>query len=269
MSLKNMLAPYTDTTLYPLFDISTVPCCKFFVAGFIVADQQKQASWGGYHKIESGFYADMFKKIRDKGGDVIVSFGGAAGKELATVLNADQVFIEYKKVIDKYKVKSIDMDIEGSAINDFESCKRRGEALQRLKKVYPKLKISLTVPVMPFGLSNESIACMGVTPHDLLNIMAMDFGKESDMGAAVIAAITSTLKQTQKDLGVTVMIGVNDTNEIFSLQAAKTLKEFIKKTPRVKRLSYWSIERDTGEYGPLAKSSQILQPKWGFAQIFS
>ena len=264
-----MLAPYTDTTLYPLFDISTVPGCANFIAGFIVADSSNQASWGGYHKIETGFYADIFKKIRAKGGDITVSFGGASGRELATVLKSDGVFNEYKRVIDKYALKSIDLDIEGSAINDLESCKQRGDAIIRLKRVFPKLKVSLTVPVMPYGLSKETLACMNVTPHDLLNIMAMDFGNESDMGSAVVSAIKATLAQTQKDVGVTVMIGVNDTNEIFSIQAAKFVKEYIKKTPRVKRLSFWSIERDTDQYGPLAKSSQILQPKWGFTKIFS
>jgi len=89
------------------------------------------------------------------------------------------------------------------------------------------------------------------------------------MGKAVISAIESTMKQTKKDIGVTVMIGKNDTFEIFTLEDAKELKAYLKKNKRVKRLSFWSIERDRGVDGPLATSSQIKQAKWEFTKIFS
>lgn len=262
-----MLAPYTSTTLYPTLDISTVPYCNTFIAGFIIADKSNKASWGGYHSIDSNFYMDIYKKLGNK--KLIVSFGGAAGKELATVLKTDKLITEYKKVIDKFNLKSIDLDIEGSALQDLKACKRRGEAITSLLKSYPNLQVSLTLPVMPFGLSQEAIDCMNVTPHHLLNIMAMDFGKESDMGAAVINSINSVMRQTDKPIGVTVMIGVNDTGEIFSLQAAKAVKEFVSKTKRVQRISFWSLERDNPSYDILAKSSQIIQSKWAFTKIFS
>jgi hypothetical protein len=268
MFINNMLAPYTDTTLFPTFDISSVPNCKQFIAGFIVADNLKKASWGGYYSVESDFYIDVAKKIRSKGGDITVSFGGAQGKELATVLDSStKIYYEYKKVIDKFKLKSIDLDIEGTALYDLEACRRRGKAVEKLLIEYPQLKVSLTVPVMPFGLNNDAIQCMNLTPHSLLNIMAMDFGGEIDMGKAVISAIETTMKQTKKDIGVTVMIGKNDTFEIFTLEDAKELKAYLKKNKRVKRLSFWSIERDRGVDGPLATSSQIKQSKWEFTNL--
>jgi len=164
-------------------------------------------------------------------------------------------------------LKSIDFDIEGGALLDIDSCHRRGQAIMELKKYYPKLEISMTVPVMPNGLDEDALACMAVTPHDLLNIMAMDFGTEIDMGLAVTQAIQATRQQTTKKIGVTVMIGKNDTIEVFTLTDAKYLKEFLKKTLWVTRVSIWSIERDIGIFGSLAKSSQIKQKKYEFTNI--
>jgi hypothetical protein len=213
---------------------------------------------------------DVIKKVREKGGDVIVSFGGAAGTELATVTNSvDELFSKYKLVVDKFNLKSVDFDIEGSAIHDIESCDRRGKAIATLKKMYPNLDVTMTVPVMPFGLDADTLACTNMTPHDTLNIMAMDFGREEDMAQAVISAIQATRRQTRKKIAVTVMIGKNDTPEIFTLENARTLKNFLKKNLWVTRVSFWSIQRDQGKDGELAHSSKIKQKKWEFTNILT
>lgn len=262
-----MLVPYTDVTLWPTFDISTAPV-KNFLLGFVVADGDNQPSWGGYHKTTSDFYLDIIAKVRAKGGDVIVSFGGASGRELATVLQSKQeIFQAYKQVVEKYNLKKIDLDIEGLAIYDKEACQRRGDAVRDLLNVYPSLNVSLTLPVMPSGLNEYALACMKVTPHDTVNIMAMDFGNESNMGTAVISALQATRKQTKKKIGVTVMIGVNDTGEIFTLENAALLKTFAANNPWVSRISFWSIERDLGVSGSLAHSSQIPQKKFEFCNL--
>ncbi len=267
MNRIDMLVPYTDVTLWPTFDINLAPV-KNFCLGFIVADSQNDPSWGGYHKTSSDFYMDKILKLRQRGGDIIVSFGGASGNELATTTKSTTALFEkYKSVIDRYKLKSIDFDIEGAALLDKESCHRRGQAILELKKAYPKLEVSVTVPVMPFGLSSDTLDCIALTPHDILNIMAMDFGRESDMGLAVTQAIQATRRQSDKKMGVTVMIGKNDTVEVFTLANAKYLKDFLKKNLWVVRVSFWAIERDLGLYGPLEKSSQINQKKFEFTNI--
>ena len=267
MYLNHMLVPYTDVTLWPTFDINIAPV-KNFCLGFVVADAQNEPSWGGYHKITSDFYMDKILKLRQNGGDVVVSFGGANGNELAlTTKSVQELFLKYKAVIDRYKLKSVDFDIEGQAILNLDSCHRRGQAILELKKIYPKLQISMTVPVMPFGLDQDTLNCMAVTPHDILNIMAMDFGRETDMGLAAVQALQATRRQTDKKIGVTIMIGKNDTPETFTLADAKYLRDFIKRNLWVVRTSIWSIERDLGLYGPLAKSSQIKQKRFEFTNI--
>lgn len=267
MLCQDMLVPYTDTTLWPTFDISTAPA-KNYLLGFVVADSDSEPSWGGYHKTTSDFYVDMISKVRQKGGDVYVSFGGASGRELATVIESqEKLFLAYKQVVDKYALKQIDLDIEGLAIYNKEACERRGAAILDLMNIYPSLKVSLTVPVMPSGLSQDALDCIAVTPHDLLNIMAMDFGREKNMGVAVVSALTATRKQTKKKIGVTVMIGVNDTGEVFTLNDAKFLKSFADKNKWIDRISFWSIERDLGVAGSLAHSSQIRQKKFEFSNL--
>jgi hypothetical protein len=262
-----MLVPYTDATIYPAFDISLAPV-QIYCLGFVVADADADPSWGGYHKTTSEHYMDMINKIRQKGGDVIVSFGGAAGIELASAtFSVTDLYEKYKSVVERYSLKSIDLDIEGTALYDTETCIRRGKAIEALQKNFPQLEVSLTVPVMPTGLSQDALDCIDVTPHSLLNIMAMDFGREKDMGMAVIAAIQATRRQTDKMIGVTVMIGNNDTPEIFSLNNAKALKTFLRKNLWVTRVSIWALERDRGVSGSLAHSSQIRQKKWEFTNL--
>lgn len=265
-----MYAPYTDVTGYPVFDISNVPNIKCFCLGFIVANRNQNPSWGGYNDIGSGYYSDYIAKVRSNGGKLICSFGGAAGSELATVVtDVKELFLKYKAVIDFYKFDSIDFDIEGGAVGDLKANCRRAQAIQMLKDYMPHLQISLTLPVSPSGLDKGCLEIVKQTPCDLVNIMAMDYGYgyAQDMGKAACDAAWNTRKQTGKDVGVTVMIGKNDTGEIFSLDNAKFLKEYQKKNLWIKRLSIWSIERDRGIKGDLDKSSQIDQEPFQFSKI--
>ena len=53
------------------------------------------------------------------GGDVIVSFGGAANHELAEVItSATALQAAYQSMIDAYGLTHIDFDIEGAAVAD-------------------------------------------------------------------------------------------------------------------------------------------------------
>lgn len=268
-----MYAPYTDTTLYPPLDISSVPYAECFSLGFIVADKGKNPSWGGYYPVESDYYASIINSARASGKKLICSFGGAAGVELALVVkDACTLYEKYKSVIDKYKFTSIDFDIEGEALLDTESIARRAEAILKLCNTFPDLEVSLTLPVMPDGLNAESMYVFESTPCDIVNIMAMDYGSigKGDMGKAACDAATATYKQTNRPIGITPMIGQNDTeNEIFDQGDAYTVKDFQQNNCWVKRLSIWSIERDHGKKGDMAHSSQIEQTPYEFSQIFN
>lgn len=265
-----MFAPYTDTTLWPTFDISLVSRVNDFTLGFVVADHDLEPSWGGYYPVASDFYSDIISRVKKKKGRLICSFGGADGNELATVIDrSNDIFAAYDKVIKKYNFKYIDFDIEGPALYNLEANKKRASAIRNLKRKYKDLHVSLTVPVMPFGLDKDALDLISKTPHDLVNIMAMNFGNEANMYRAVVDAIKSTRKQINDELGVTVMIGKNDTTETFTLNDSKKLAQFVIENPFIKRVSFWSLERDQGKMGGLAFSSKVDQEPWEFSKQFN
>lgn len=263
-----MYAPYVDVTSYPLFDISVVPGISAFSLGFVTSDADRDPSWGGYFKVSGEYYEEIINKCRALNIHLICSFGGAAGDELATVIeDVSDLYEAYKQVIERYSFTSIDFDIEGKAMDDLEAHKRRAQAIKMLLVDYPKLKVSVTVAVMPFGLDQKVLEFIKLTPCDLVNVMAMDYGQEKDMHLATINALSAVQKQIKKEIGVTVMIGQNDTPEIFTLRNAKDLKKYIANHCLITRTSIWSIERDAGRKGNVDHSSMVVQKPWAFSRI--
>src|SRR5271165_6180414 len=87
---------------------------KFYTIAFIIADKRRNPAWDGRFPMGGNLYADQISAIHERGGDVIVSFGGADGTELANAeTNAVQLEAKYQSVIDQYKFSWLDFDIEG------------------------------------------------------------------------------------------------------------------------------------------------------------
>ncbi len=78
-------APYVDATLWPTIDLpaqARASGVKHYTLGFIVNGRGTcSASWGTYYNLDSNWMADQVAALRAMGGDVIVSFGGAANHE--------------------------------------------------------------------------------------------------------------------------------------------------------------------------------------------
>jgi len=258
-----MLIPYVDTTLSPAIDFTAIPHIDGLHLGFVIADASKDPSWGGHYKVSSGYMDNRIAKFKK---ELICSFGGAAGKELALVCSDEfELFEKYRSVVEKYKFKILDFDIEGIALSDYKANDRRRKALKLLKKKYPKLRLHVTLPVSPSGLSYDAMQL--VDDFDVVNIMAMDYGNVKEMGGAACEAATNTHKQTGKPIGITVMIGKNDTGEVFTLDDAKQLSKFAEANHWVAFLSFWSVHRDRGIGGGLESSSQIFQKPYEFSSL--
>ncbi len=124
--------------------------------------------------------------MRALGGDVIVSFGGAANQEMAEVIT-DPVALQaaYQSIIDAYGLTHIDFDIEGAAVaqqgvdRSPQRCHRRLAAGRRGRGPHaggflyaagvahgPHGRWRLRAPVGRRAGVNLSI----------VNIMAMDYG---------------------------------------------------------------------------------------------
>ncbi|KJY46202.1 sugar hydrolase, partial [Streptomyces sp. NRRL S-444] len=259
-------APYVDTSLYPAFDLLDTAAktgVKEFNLAFITSGGGCSPLWGGVTALGDDRVASQIAGLRAKGGDVRVSFGGAAGSELglACASPAD-LAAAYGKVVDTYKLTKVDFDIEGAALPDTAANSRRAQAIAQLQKSHPGLDVSFTLPVMPEGLTQPGVDLIANAKQNgvavsAVNIMAMDYGPaySGDMGGYAIQAATATQAQIKGVLGlsdaaawktvaVTPMIGVNDvSSEVFKVDDATQLVEFAR-SKGLGWLAMWSGARD-------------------------
>ncbi|MFE7238754.1 cellulose binding domain-containing protein [Streptomyces sp. NPDC057580] len=288
-------APYVDTSLYPAYDLvgtATGTGVKEFNLAFITSGGSCAPLWGGVTALGDDHVASQIGALRAKGGDVRVSFGGAAGSELALgCTSVTDLAAAYGKVVDTYKLTKVDFDIEGGALPDTAANSRRAQAIAQVQKSHPGLDVSFTLPVMPEGLTQPGVDLIadakknGVTVG-AVNIMAMDYGASysGDMGSYAIQAATATQAQIKGVLGltdtaawkavaVTPMIGVNDVStEIFKVEDAAQLVQFAQQKG-LGRLAMWSGTRDkecAGGAKPYADAScsSIVQEPLAFTKAF-
>ncbi|MET8013700.1 chitinase [Streptomyces sp. NPDC005271] len=259
-------APYIDTSLFPAFDMvgtAKKTGVKEFNLAFVTSGGGCTPKWGGVTDLGSDAVAKQIDQLRADGGDVRISFGGASGSELGVACSsADELAAAYGKVVDTFKLKKADFDIEGAALPNTAANTRRAQAIAALQKKNPDLDVSFTLPVLPTGLTQDGVnlvedAKKNGVKVSAVNIMAMDYGPSftGDMGQYAIDAATATQKQIKDALGlsddaawkavaVTPMIGVNDVAaEVFKVDDASQLVEFAK-SKGLAWLSMWSATRD-------------------------
>ena len=171
-------------------------------------------------------------------------------------------------MISAYDVHEVDFDIEGAAVSNTAANALRDQALAALQHHDNGLQISFTVPVIPSGLSSDTVAMLAGAVQagvriSAVDIMTMDYGGGAApdpggmMGSYAIDAATAADAQVASVLGisadaawsriaVTPMIGVNDvTDEVFTLANARQLVAFAA-SKHLAWLSMWSATRDTG-----------------------
>ena len=277
-------APYVDVMLWPTPSINEFMKAtnnKYYTLAFILSNGGKPA-WGGITPYNDGFYKEEISKIRQGGGDVIVSFGGANGIELALeITDVAKLQAAYQSVIDEYQLTWVDFDIEGFAVSDKGSVQRRNQAIAGLQKDNPNLTIAYCLPVMPEGLTDSGLFVLKDAKEkgvniDVVNIMTMDYGPTytNDMGKYAIEACKNTEIQIRKiglnaKLGNTPMIGQNDVSvETFTLEDARELLDWAKTEDDVRLLSMWSITRDKSKGTGLYNCTMIQQDDYDFTNTF-
>ncbi|HLL36614.1 MAG TPA: cellulose binding domain-containing protein [Streptomyces sp.] len=289
-------APYVDTSLHPAFDLvaaAEATGVKDYNLAFVTDGGGCTPKWGGVTDLANDAVAGQIGALRAKGGDVRVSFGGAAGSELATACSSvDALAAAYGKVIDTYRLTKVDFDVEGGALPNTAANTRRAQAIAELQQRHPDLNVSFTLPVMPEGLTQDGVSLLADARKngvriDTVNIMAMDYGPaySGDMGTYAEQAATATQAQIKSVLGlsdsaawktvaVTPMIGVNDvTTEIFKVDDATQLVNFAK-AKGIGWLSMWSGTRDKQCPGGAqnhadATCSSIVQEPFAFTKAFA
>jgi hypothetical protein len=285
------VAPYVDmgllsngaTTLAQLGQSGNV---KSFSLAFVTSVGCK-ASWFNAFDPRTRPFADQIAAVRAAGGDVRVSFGGATGIELAQACtDVKALQAEYQAVVSAYNLKYIDLDIEGAAVADPTTVARRSTALAALQKANPGLKISLTLPVLPEGLTGDGLNVVRSAKNagvalDLVNIMAMDYGRAGqDYGDLAIQAVKSTKDQIRSVygnsdaaaftmVGVTPMLGKNDDQGTFAQSDARDLVAFANAN-HIGFVSFWEANRDRNACnGALFQCTNVPQSPFEFSRTFA
>ncbi|MFJ4767721.1 cellulose binding domain-containing protein [Streptomyces uncialis] len=281
-------APYVDMGAWPTPSLPTLASesgLKNFSLGFITATTCK-AMWFNHFDPRTGWAGEDIAALRAAGGEVKVSFGGAGGREPAqTCDSVDALFAEYDAVVTQYDLKYVDFDIEGSATADPVSIARRSAALARLQQAHPGLRISLTLPVTPDGLTATGLSVVASARDagvelDIVNIMTMDYFMVIDYGDAALRAAEATVAQLRSlypagddarlwgMLGVTPMLGENDDHQIYDQADTRQLVAFAR-SRGLGMISYWDVTRDrnacTG--GHLSLCTNIPQSPYEFSRI--
>ncbi|MBF4571167.1 glycosyl hydrolase family 18 [Herbiconiux sp. VKM Ac-1786] len=274
-------AGYVDATLTPeyAFETPETRAQGDVVLSFIVAASPTDCtpSWGAAYSLDAAAEdLDMERRIarlRQLGGDVVVSFGGAINAELATACSSVEDLTEaYGSVVDRYSLSTIDLDVEADDLTDSVAGERRATAIAALQAERAKgghdLAVWVTLPTMPTGLTADGthlVDQMLAAGVDLagVNVMTMDYGIDlgtETMGDAAVDALNAVHGQLShaysaageeptdatlwSKLGATPMIGQNDVpGEVFTLDDAHRLNEFAQQQ-QLGRLSAWSLNRD-------------------------
>jgi hypothetical protein len=261
---------------------------KAITLAFMV-DGGCNAVWGGLGGTtfpNGTSVASAVSQLQANGVAVYISFGGANGSVLSSCSTVSGAQAMYQAVVNTYHPAGLDMDIEGGV-----NASVLMQALAGLKTANPGLSISLTLPVLPTGLVSAGTNLLAVAHQagfnpDVVNVMAMDYGSGTDglssgqtMGSDAIAAAQNTLTQVRgaglsSSIGVTPMIGVNDTNtEVFGFSDANMLVGFANSNSFITRLAFWSLARDNGSCAGAgfasATCSGLSQSSFQFSSAFN
>jgi hypothetical protein len=284
--------PYIDITFSSptLADVARATGQKFFTLAFVLGDSTGcNPSWGGTIPLTDSRILGEIRDLKALGGDVAVSFGGAAGPYLMSVCStvASQVSA-YERVMDTLAITHLDFDIEASVPTT-----TMNQAIAQVQRDRAGTVVSYTLEVQAadFGLTPAlgvdvltNAKSNGVNVG-IVNPMTMDFGQPSTgtWGDAVISAAQSTLNQMAqiwpektaaqraRMLGVTPMIGRNDTGPIFTQDHARQLVSWAN-TNHIGQLGFWSVGRDNGGCpggGVSPTCSSISQTTYEFTTIFA
>ncbi|GHO58379.1 hypothetical protein [Ktedonobacter robiniae] len=273
---SSYFAPYAETGVgASLQSVTQSTEQKYYTLAFITASGCSPV-WDGYVPINNTS-SDLptltsdISYIRSQGGDVIISFGGASGQELAQACtSASSLQAQYQAVINQYSASHLDFDIEGGEEGDATTYTRRNTALAALQQANPGLTISFTLPSGTTGLEPAPAGHTGSLDllkdaiskgvnFSVVNLMTMDYGSpDSQMGQEAINAAnglhaqlqqmfpSKTSSQLWSMVGITAMIGQNDTpGEIFTQSNASQVLSFAQAN-QIGELAFWAVSRDNG-----------------------
>jgi chitinase len=230
---------------------------KYFTLAFLTPQSGCTPIWEA-NGTGVGSFKTQISALQAAGGNVIPSFGGAQGGELAqTCTNTSSLTAAYANVVNTYGANRLDFDIEGDVLGDTGSNTRRNSALAALQAQNPNVQVDYTLAVDPTGIPGNELDLLRDAKNkgvkvSVVNLMTMDFydGKSvlNDSLAAAKASATQlaslygvSTSAAYGMMGLTPIAGRNDDGAQFSQSDAQSLESFAA-TNGVAELSFWELQ---------------------------
>ncbi|MFI5527529.1 chitinase [Kitasatospora sp. NPDC051853] len=268
-------------------DVMAATGVKWFTLAFVLSDGGCNPKWDGTRALKGGSDEAAIKSIRAAGGDVVVSVGGWSGNKLGEKCSSASALAgAYQKVIDAYRLKAFDIDIEDTEFSNATVRQRVVDALKIVKTRNPGLVTYITMGTTPSGpdATGKDLIRRGAAAglaNDGWIVMPFDFGGHSGtMGQASVSALEG-LKAAVKSaygygddaayrhIGVSSMNGITDEpGETVTLADFRTILAYAQQH-HLARFAFWSVNRDRacGSGTDADACSGIAQSPYAFTKI--
>ncbi|MER7772498.1 chitinase [Kitasatospora sp. NPDC096140] len=243
-------------------DVMKAAGVKWFTLAFVLSDGGCNPKWDGSRALTGGTDQAAIDSIRAAGGDVVVSVGGWSGNKLGEKCSSASALAgAYQKVIDAYRLKALDIDIENTEFGNATVRQRVVDALKIVKTRNPGIVTYVTMGTTPSGpdANGKDLIKRGAAAglaNDGWVVMPFDFGGHSGtMGQATVGALDG-LKAAVKSaygygddaayrhIGVSSMNGKTDeAGETVTTADFRTILGYAKQH-HLARFAFWSVNRD-------------------------
>ncbi|MFJ7199445.1 MULTISPECIES: chitinase [unclassified Streptomyces] len=243
-------------------DVMAATGVKWFTLAFVLSDGTCNPKWDGDRPLNGGPDRAAIDSIRAAGGDVVVSVGGWSGDKLGEkCTSAATLAGAYQKVIDAYRLKALDIDIEDTEFSRAAVRQRVVDALKIVRNTNPGLVTYVTMGTTPTGpdAAGKDLIDRGAAAgldNDGWVVMPFDFGGHTGtMGAATVGALDG-LKSAVKSayrysddaayrhIGVSSMNGKTDEpDETVTTKDFRTILGYAQQH-HIARFAFWSVNRD-------------------------
>ncbi|EWM12413.1 ricin-type beta-trefoil lectin domain protein [Kutzneria sp. 744] len=230
---------------------------KFYTLAFLTPQSGCTPVWEA-NGTGVGSFKSQITALQNAGGNVIPSFGGAEGGELAqTCTNVSSLTAAYANVVNQYGTNRLDFDIEGGVIKDTASIARRDQALAALQAQNPNVQVDYTLGVGSDGLEGDQMTVLNDAKAkgvkvSVINLMVMDFYDGQPVINDALSAARNAANQiaglygistsaAYGMMGLTPIAGRNDDGAQFSQTDAQTLETFAAQNG-VAELSFWELQ---------------------------
>ncbi|MFG3253125.1 chitinase [Streptomyces sp. NPDC048172] len=263
---------------------------KQLTMAFILSDGGCSPAWDGQRPLTGGQDEQTIKAIQQAGGDITPSVGGWSGNKLGEACKSpEELAGAYQKVIDAYGLKSIDIDIEASEVENAEVRQRVIDALKIVQDKNDGIKIYVTFGTTTKGpnengqdlIKKGAAAKLDVTAW---TVMPFDFGDgTTDMTGATKSAVDGLKDQVKAAYGLSdeeayTKSGLSSMNGKTDVEgesvSAANFQEIVDwaKSKKLSRVSFWAVNRDRsceGGGSPGDSCSGIDQKEWEFSKILA